>query len=390
MSGLPTENRLGRKLRSTSTSSSSASPNPSVKTSAKKSVPTKKSTTKKTNPTSTPTATTITNKSDNIETTIKTQKRKTISSPSSPEIIHTAKKPTHTMANEPLTADSMRNLFVEFTREIQTNLSQTIESTVQREVHSLGEQLKLDFRNQLTDINNKIDEYKQSFDLKLDEMKSMVDSCSDRVNVGEDDIHRITKLCELKIKGIPYTQGEKLHDLFTLIAQHVGFDLTTPNHVPVLNRIQSKKKDTNEPSQLPIIIVKFVAKHIRDSFYSLYLSKIAITPLKTEHVKMTAGNRIIICENLTASNQKLFNAAMQLKIDKKLVKVFTKDGLVLVKKADDSKAKIIRISRDLDSYSTGTSSSSNSSTSNNNNSNANMMTDAAKGLTTPVPMQTDK
>lgn len=101
---------------------------------------------------------------------------------------------------------------------MQADLSQTIASTVQREINILGEQLKMDFRNQLADINSKFDEHKQNVDKRLDEMNAKVDGCNNRAIIDDDDVHRITKLCELKIKGIPYTKGEKLFDLFTLIA----------------------------------------------------------------------------------------------------------------------------------------------------------------------------
>lgn len=160
--------------------------------------------------------------------------------------------------------------------------------------------------------------------------------------------------------------------------------------MPVLSRIQSKKKETNELIQLPIIIVKFVAKHIRDGFYSLYLSKITSTPLTTAHINLTPNKRIIICENLTAANHKLFGVAMQLKNDKKLTKVFTKDGLVLVKKTNDSKAHTIRTSRELDSYTVVavSSSSSNSASNNNNNGTNGVVTNASNGLSSAETMQT--
>lgn len=71
-------------------------------------------------------------------------------------------------------------------------------------------------------------------------------------------------------------------------------------------------------------------------------------PLMTENINMPQGNRIIIGEMLTANNQKLFISAMKLKREKKLSTVYTKNGLVLIKKAADSKPTTIRSSRDLD------------------------------------------
>lgn len=323
-------------------------------------------------------------------TTTKSSKRKVSTSPSSTEVIQAAKRTTNNLPENQM-ADDIRNLFEEFTKnmqkqfELQANqITQTITSTVQREVNLLGEQLKKDFRTQLADLDQKIDAHKTSVDDKLETMQKKVDSCVNGA-VSDNDIHRITKLCELKIRGIPHTAGENLLDIFTSIAQFIGYEMSMPNNMPILTRIQSRKKDTNERVHLPFITVKFVAKHIRDGFYSLYLSKAINSPLMTEHINLAPGNRVIISENLTIENQKIFGTAMKMKIDGKLTKVFTKDGLVLVKKAGDSKAHTIRTSRDLDLHTIEAASSSQSSAKPNNSTNSTMS--VSNGSTATTPMQ---
>lgn len=102
-------------------------------------------------------------------------------------------------------------------------------------------------------------------------------------------------------------------------------------------------------SPTPIIIVKFVANHIRDNFYSLYLNKIAANkPIMTENLNLPKGTRIIIGENLTLNNSKIFIEASKLKWDGKLCQVFTHEGLVHVKAIKTARATSIRSQRQLE------------------------------------------
>lgn len=227
-------------------------------------------------------------------------------------------------------------------------ISQTISSTVQHEVNLLGEKLKSDIREQMADINTKINRIENNFTSEINTVKKSVDSCEVRMNKNEDDVNRVMKLNELKIKGVPYSVDENLDVIFASISNYIGYDLSKPNNIPNLMRIQNKKVDANGLIQNPTVIVKFIAKHIRDSFYSLYLAKVSGKPLMSEHIDLAQGSRVIISENLTAVNQKLFLNAMKMKIENKFAKVFTRDDLVQVKKSIDSKPKLIRSSRDLD------------------------------------------
>lgn len=125
------------------------------------------------------------------------------------------------------------------------------------------------------------------------------------MNAGEDDVRRNAKSNELKIKGIPHVNGENLKDIFAAIAKFIGYDLTNTNNQPELHRMQTRNASLNEFIPLPTIIVKFVAKHFRDNFYSLHLAKVSTHPLMTENINLAQGGRVIISENLTSVNQQL-------------------------------------------------------------------------------------
>lgn len=98
----------------------------------------------------------------------------------------------------------------------------------------------------------------------------------------------------------------------------------------------------------PTIVIKFIAKHVRDNFYGLYLAKVGKKPLMSEDIQLAQGSRIIISENLTALNQLIFLKALRMKGEKRFARVHTKDGLVQIKKSVDEKPITIRASHELD------------------------------------------
>lgn len=278
-----------------------------------------------------------------------TSKRKSAqlaaNSPASPES-NNAKKQATEMA---VTFDAIQKLF----EQHNATIIDTIKSTVHSELNAFSEQLKTDINNKITELNSKIDDVKANFSGQSEQLatiQSTVNNCIERININEDDCIRIAKLNELKIRGVPHKDGENLQAIFSAIAEQVGFDVAQPNNVPELNRVRiSSNRDNISPAP-PTIFVKFVAQHIRDNFYSLYINSVKAKPLKTEHIGMEQGGRIYFGEVLTPKNQRLFINAMKMKKENKLAKVYTKNGLVMVKKSADSRPTTIRTLRELDVF----------------------------------------
>lgn len=182
-------------------------------------------------------------------------------------------------------------------------------------------------------------------------MQTTVNECMLHVTTNEDDTNRNAKLNELKINGIIYSPNQNLQDLFKSLATVVGFDTTAAVNIPQLNRSFQRNKSNGELSPSNIIIAKFVAKHIRDDFYSLYLRKISRNkPLSTELIGLPQGGQIIVSESLTQNNSKIFIAANVHKRAGKLAQLFTHDGIVNVKVIKTDKPTQIRSIRDLDLF----------------------------------------
>lgn len=281
-----------------------------------------------------------------------TNKRKANSSPTtfSPE----SKKTTSTKMS--ITADDIEKLLKKQTETLQSSIQQTIK----QEMKVLGDELKANLDAQVAQINDRIDSMQKDTNIQLNAVRAEVFGCTENLKLNEEDTKRISKLNELRLKGIAHTNGENLKDVFLSIAQVIGFDTTNPLHIPEVSRSFIKNRQSNELVQLPNIVMKFVAKHIRNQFYGLYLARLSQQPLLSEHINLPQGGRIIIAENLTPHNQSIFNAAMNLKREKKLVKVNTVDGLVFIKINTTDKMTCIKLLRELDLHMAKTSSISES------------------------------
>lgn len=219
---------------------------------------------------------------------------------SSPESAPISKiQATMPNTSEPLTIDAITKLLQEQTKIIQTSM--------QNDMVSLGNAIKSELQTQIKHLNDKIEANQTNVQKQIDELKSNVDQCTNKMSNSDDDLQRISKLNELKISGISHTNDQNLNAIFNDIAKLVNFDVSNMSNVPTLTRIFKHNKTSNSSSATPYVIVKFLANHIRNDFYSLYLNKIAAKqPIMSENINLPKGTRIIIGENLTAMNHGIF------------------------------------------------------------------------------------
>lgn len=272
-------------------------------------------------------------------------KRKAESNPTSPNSTPLSKISALGMgdADQPVTIVDLKALM-----ELQTK---TIMNSLGVEFDRLANELKISFQGQLAETNKRIDAVETDMSNQIHSIKNDVGNCINQMHTTTDDFHRITKLNELRINGIPFDKDENLLNIYTEIAKSIEFDPNMPLHLPTLMR--TYRRDLTTKLMLPssTIIVKFVAKQIRDMFYSCYLKKIAnkqsITP---NNIMLPEGGRIMICESLTLANSKLFVAAIQLKKEQQLSQVYTQDGLICIKVNKTDKAKVIRTQHELDLF----------------------------------------
>lgn len=277
----------------------------------------------------------------NVDSNTLTTTRKRRASESSPTKLPEAKKTTHSNMST-ITLDDLQKLLQQQTA--------TIKNDIQQEIKVMSDDLKASFHSEITKLNERVDAIESNALSQLTCLKNDIDNCVNRLNGTDDDFVRITKLNELKISGIAHSTNENLHEIFCSIAKVIGYDVLNPSNLPDISRMHKRTQQNNDFIPLPSIIVKFVAPHIRNKFYGLYLARATKEPILTEHLNLSQGGTVRIGEMLTPHNQNIFTEAIKLKRDKKLQKVNTVDGQVRVKFGQTDRFVTIKSKRELETY----------------------------------------
>lgn len=213
-----------------------------------------------------------------------------------------------------------------------------------------------------TDINNKIEAVKTELESKLDlvsqdinMLKSecatkfenndvAVSSLNERVDMMTHSIENLQNRSELIVSGIPFMSGENLNAYFNAICKQLGF-CDDSNPLVDIRRMKSKAlKDGTES----LIVVQFALRSGRDDFYGAYLRT---RNLNLRHLGLNSDRRVYINENLTVAARKIKVAALKLKKADKLASVYTKQGIVYVRKTTESLPLAVNSEEDLEKFS---------------------------------------
>lgn len=198
--------------------------------------------------------------------------------------------------------------------------------------------------NQSEAINAKFEEVASQLNTRIQTLESNSASQQYQLTRVQNDVDRLAIANELRIAKIPYNSNENLLEIFKKIAEHIQFDITNPTYIPTLRRLPVKNRINGDTTQTGTILAQFVAAHVKNIFYNLYLNKI---PVKLSNIGFENNNNFHIGENLTKSNSKLFNSAYNLKKEKKVAQCFTVDGLVNVKTKSGKRPIVIYSEHDL-------------------------------------------
>lgn len=185
-------------------------------------------------------------------------------------------------------------------------------------------------------LNGKLDDVKSELTTASNDVQALKGECAERFRVTDVALHSVNKKVdhlqhvvanvanrsELTIQGIPYANGENLEAYFKAICRRLVVR-ESPTHI---RRIKTKNQTESKGG---LIVVEFSLKNDRDDFYSAYLKN---RELKLRDVGLNSDARIYVNENLTLAARKLKVLALQLKRDGKLASVFSKQGIVHVKR----------------------------------------------------------
>lgn len=181
----------------------------------------------------------------------------------------------------------------------------------------------------ITDLKNALEGYKVVTDNLTQEnvaLRNDNEILRSKINKIENALNNTDQQQKLDhnlvINGITETENENTTDLIINFANTIDVELT-PENIISANRVATANKDSGLPKS---IIVQLNDKNKRDS-------------LLKNRKKQTNKNRpIYITEQLSTKQQFIFKKARDLKREKKIKFAWVKDGKILIRKTEDSRA----------------------------------------------------
>lgn len=209
-------------------------------------------------------------------------------------------------------------------------------------------------------ISNKIDTVKAELNEQLSsvsrDFNSFKAECADKFKFTDDamcelesridgisqEIGGIENRNELIVSGVPHIPGENVAAYFKDMWKQVGL----PENPAPLVDVRRLKTGTQGDG---LILLQFALRNNRDDFYSCYLRK---RDLKLQHLGMNSTRRFYVNENLAVPARKIKKAALELKKSGKLSSVYSKKGIVHVKRtADQQPGTAVHSENQLQQYS---------------------------------------
>lgn len=182
------------------------------------------------------------------------------------------------------------------------------------------------------EINDNISNLRKDIDSKFtgitNEIKSDVNLLQEKNEILEakfENLDRLAHLNDLLLYGVPFTLNEDLKDLFYQICDTIGF-ITMDFTLMSIFRAKTKNKQQT-------IVIKFISASFRNDFYIKYLK---FKDLSLQHLGIDSNDRIFIKESLSKTNLDLFQKTLKTKLDGKIEKVFTRNGLVYIRRTASS------------------------------------------------------
>lgn len=221
------------------------------------------------------------------------------------------------------------------------NLMQSQLATYQRSVKDdfkkLGDSLTAQMGKLREDIALDIEKLRKETKRTFDNLSVSIDNVRENTSLALD---RSVRINDLIVSGIPFVVGEDLLCYFHTWCKTFGY---SQSEFPLVD-VRRLHKGTFTAGNVYTILVQFAITGQRNDFYTRYLRSRSLSLLG---LGFSTDKRIFINENLGPAVRNLRSKALQLKKDGKLRGVFTRNGILFVKKIGDEKEIAVSTENDL-------------------------------------------
>lgn len=202
--------------------------------------------------------------------------------------------------------------------------------------------VKLDFDKRITllsaDVDKRLDETLIQSNRKCEDATTKVyanfsqhlDEIRDCHDLRLDKLERLSLDKELIITGVPMESNDNPWSVLGDICKAMNCNLNERDFTAVF-RLKSKNGNSNR--SVPIV-VKVYDNIVKQEFLSCYFKR---ANLNLKDIGFQTSARIFVNESLTKSNREIFNLAAEAKKSNKIVKLFTRNGLVHIQRCENEK-----------------------------------------------------
>lgn len=200
-------------------------------------------------------------------------------------------------------------------KEGMEKMREALTTSLTARMDKLETEIRADLVKLREDNNRTFDEIRASIDQTVFDTAQALDRAS-RTN-------------DLIVSGVPYVHGENLLNYFSSWCRALGY---ANNFVPLVDMRRLVKGSASD-GMVYIILIQFAITTQRNEFYGRYMKS---RSLSLSQIGLSSNKRIYVNENIGPATRTIRAKALALKKSGMLSSVFTKDGIVYVrKKAND-------------------------------------------------------
>lgn len=224
-------------------------------------------------------------------------------------------------------------------------------SLMQTQLASYQQTTKDDFKKleaSLTSLASQLSKFREEIASDMERLReentlkfSTISSTIDDINKQTSSaLDRSTRMNDLVISGIPFVDGENLLSYFHIWCRSLSYNESNFPLVDIRRLSRGKMiAGTNY-----MILLQFAFTVQRNDFYSRYLRS---RSLSLSELGFSVNNRIYINENLGPNIRALRSKAIQLKKEGKLDGVFSRHGILFIKRSGEQKEIAVSSENDL-------------------------------------------
>lgn len=209
--------------------------------------------------------------------------------------------------------------------------------STKEDIKQLGQTLSSQIDKLKLDIAVDLEKLREDNKVTFNELTASIEET--KVNTTHA-LERTNRSNDLIVSGVPFVQGENLTSYYNAWCHSLGYD---QNNFPLVD-IRRLVKGVPAVGNVYIILLQFAITIQRNDFYAAYLRT---RSLMLSDIGFAVKKRIYINENLGPATRTLRTKALQLKKDGIFSGVYSKNGIVHVKKTSNDREFAVTSENDL-------------------------------------------